>query len=70
MGEQRVIAARSEELEEFRRRDVYTKATTNEALGKTGQKPISARRADVNKGDDRNPEDRSLLVVREAKCRR
>ena len=67
LGEQRVLAASSAELEESKRRGAYAKLLANEASGKTGKKPISARWADVNRGGDRNPEYRSGLVVREAK---
>ena len=67
LDEQRALAARFEELEEFKRRDAYAKVPENEALEKTGKKPISVRWVDVNKGDDRNPEYRSRLVVREVK---
>ena len=35
-GEQRVLATRFEELEEFKRRDVCAKVPANEAPGETG----------------------------------
>ena len=60
-----MLAARFEELEEFRRRDAYRKVLANEALGKTGKKPILVRWVDAYKGDDRNPEYMSRLAVRE-----
>ena len=62
---QRALAARFEELEEFKRRDVYAKVTVAEEFENTGKQAIPARWVDVNKGDDRNPEKRSRLVVRE-----
>ena len=67
LDEQRVLSARLEELEGFKRRNVYAKVPVNEAVEKTGKKPISVRWVDVNKGDERNPEYRSCLVVREVK---
>ena len=67
LDEQRVLAARLEELEKFKRRDVNAEVLANEALETTGKKSISARWVDVNKGDNRNPEYWSRLVVREVK---
>ena len=54
-------------LVEFKRRGAYTKVPADEALERTGKKPITVRWVDVNEGDDRNPEYRSRLVVREVR---
>ena len=46
--EQRVMAARFEVLEVFKQRGAYAKLPVNEALGKTGKRPIPAQWADAN----------------------
>ena len=46
-------AARSEEMEEFKKHTVYEKAPLNQCLEETGKQPIGVRWVDVNKGDDK-----------------
>ena len=65
LGKQRALEARPDELQEFKRQDVYTKVLAAEASEKTGRRPISRRWVGVNKGDDCVAEYRSRLVARE-----
>ena len=62
-----VKKAREEEMEEFRKHGVYVKVPIEEAVKKTGKKPIGSRWVDINKGDEGNPEYRSRLVAKEIK---
>ena len=62
-----VAAARTEEMEEFRKHQVYVKVPIKECWEKTGKKPIGVRWVDINKGDQVNPEYRSRLVAKEIK---
>ena len=57
--------ARKEELEEFRKHQVYEKVPEEECWNMTGKKPIGTRWVDVNKGYEDNPEYRSRLVAKE-----
>ena len=65
----KVRAARSEELEEVAKHEVYTRRTLKECYEVTGRPPIQLRWVDTNKGDDSSPEYRSRLVVKELKKR-
>ena len=59
--------ARAEELEEFRKHNVYVKVPIEECIKVTNKRPIGVRWVDVNKGDEDNPEYRSRLVAKEIK---
>ena len=50
-----VRKAREDEMEEFRKRNVYVKVPIDECIRKTGKKPIGSRWVDINKGDDETP---------------
>ena len=65
LDQKMAMAARAEELEWLRRRQTWTKVPLATCFEKTGQKPISLRWVDTNKGDDERPDYRSRLVVRE-----
>jgi hypothetical protein len=62
-----VVAARAEEMVEFRKHGVYEKVQIEEGIAKTGKKPLKVRWVDINKGDDVTPEYRSILVAKEIK---
>ena len=62
-----VAAARAEEMEEFRKHEVYVKVPIAKCWGKTGKKPIGVRWVDINEGDQVSPEYRSILVAKELK---
>ena len=62
-----VYQARCEELQEFKRYEVYDKAPLEDCYRITGKPPIGIRWVDVNKGDEVNPNYRSRLVVKEIK---
>ena len=47
---------------------VYAKCPYDEAMRRTGRKPISVRWVDVNKGDDQNPRYRPRLAARQMKA--
>ena len=59
---QQVIAARKEELKYFRGMDVYDKVPYEQAMEKTGRRPIGIKWVDVKKADGRH---RSRLVAKE-----
>ena len=63
----RVRAARREEIDEFKRRGVYTKVPVEECWRVTGRAPIGVRYVDVNKGDHVHPNYRSRLVATDVK---
>ena len=48
--------AREEEMQEFRRHNVYVKVPLEECWEKTGRDPIGTRLVDINKGDELHPE--------------
>ena len=48
-------------------KNVWTKATRQEAFAKQGKAPITVKWLDVNKGDDESPNYRSRLVAREVR---
>ena len=50
-----VVAARIEEMEEFRKHGVYIKVPIKECMERTGKKPIGVRWVDINKGDHVSP---------------
>jgi hypothetical protein len=60
-----VRKAREEEMEEFKKHEVYEKVPLSECWEKTGKYPIGTRCVDINKGDRENPEYRSRLVAQE-----
>ena len=62
-----VMAARTEELQEFFKHGVYEQVPIEECYEQTGKSPIGVRWVDVNKGDKINPEYRSRLVAKEIK---
>jgi hypothetical protein len=67
LSTERVIRARLEEIEEFRKREVYDKVPISQCWERTGKAPIGVRWVDINKGDAMNPENRSRLVAKEIK---
>ena len=67
LSTERVIRARLEEIEEFRKREVYDKVPIRQCWERTGKAPIGVRWVDINKGDSVSPENRSRLVAKEIK---
>ena len=61
----RVLEARKEEIEYFRKKTVYWKVPRRKSFEVTGKAPIKVRWVDVNKGDDKEPNYRSRLVAME-----
>ena len=59
LDDQRVAAARLEELQEFERRDVHTKVPAADASGGAGKEPVSAPWVGLNKVDEDSPKFRS-----------
>ena len=57
--------ARKLEMEYFESKQVYVRRPVQEALSKTGKRPIAVRWVDVNKGDDMDPNYRSRLVAKD-----
>jgi hypothetical protein len=62
-----VEAARKEELDWIRARQVYIKVPLTTCYSETGRAPITLKWIDTNKGDEANKRYRSRLVVREIK---
>ena len=62
-----VLAARKEELDWIRKREVYEKVPLDTCYRETGRGLITLKWVDVNKGDDTHERDRSRLVVRAIK---
>ena len=60
-----VKAARAKELQYFKDKGVWIKRHREEAMRRTGKRPITVKWIDVNKGDDEAPNYRSRLVARE-----
>ena len=60
-----VREARKEEMEEFKKHEVYIKVPMQECYERTGAAPIGTRWVDINKGDKIHPEYRSRLVAQE-----
>ena len=63
----KVQKARQEEMEEFRRHQVYVKVPVVQAYKETGKAPIPVGWLDINKGDEGEPEYRSRLVAKDVK---
>ena len=59
--------AREEEIEYFRKMEVYFKVPSSECVKATEEKPIGARWVDINKQDEPNPKYRSRLMAKEIK---
>ena len=51
-----ILKAREEEMEQFRKHEVYEKMKEEVCWAVTGKGPTLARWIDVNKGDEANPE--------------
>ena len=62
-----VRAARAEEMEFVRSRDIYSYSTTEECHARTGRPPVGTKWVDTNKGDDLRPNYRSRLVATEVR---
>ena len=62
-----VLAARQEEMEQFKKHMVYEKVKGEVCWNTTGKGPIGTRWVDINKGDEVNPEYRSMLVAQQIK---
>ena len=61
------MAARSEEMKELVKHNVYNKVPLSKCWEATGKAPIRVRWVDVNKGDKIHPDYRSRLVAKEIK---
>ena len=64
LSTERVIRARLEEIEAFRKREVYDKVPISQCWERTGKAPIGVRWVDISKGDSASPENRSRLVAK------
>ena len=62
-----VLKARKEEMDQFKKHEVYEKVREEVCLAVTGKAPIGSRWIDINKGDDANPDYRSRLVAQQIK---
>ena len=69
LKEEKVRAAREEEMIEVRKHKVYKKVPISECWKETGQGPIGTRWVDINKGDEVNEDYRSRLVAQELKSK-
>jgi len=65
-----VQAARQEELTWIKQEKIYTKVPLRQCKQRTGKQPLDTRWIDHNKGDDKRPNYRSRMVVREIKARK
>jgi len=65
LNTKKVQEARNEEIQEMKKRNIYTKVPVSECYEKTGKKPIGVKFVDVNKGDEITPNYRSRLVAKE-----
>ena len=63
----KVRKAREEEMEYFRRMQVYRKVPIQRCKDEAGKLPIKVRRVDTNKQDESNPKYRSRLVAKDCK---
>ena len=61
----KVRKAREEEMEYFRRMQVYRKVPIQRCKDETGKLPIKVRRVDTNKQDESDPKYRSRLVAKD-----
>ena len=50
------LKAREEEMEQFRKHEVYEKVREDVCWAVTGKGPIGSRWIDINKGDESNPD--------------
>ena len=64
LDRERVQAARAEEIEYIRQKNVWTKIDRAEAI-RRGYQVVKTRWVDINKGDDKNPVYRSRFVAKE-----
>ena len=62
-----VRAARAEEMEFVKERQIYEYASVKECLRRTGRPPVGTKWVDTNKGDDEHPQYRSRLVATEVR---
>ncbi len=62
-----VQEARREELDEFRKHQVYTKVPVQQCWDRGGKAPIGVCWVDIYKGDHKNPRYRSRWVAKEFK---
>ena len=62
-----VRLARQEEMDAFKKHEVFTFVPLAECYTATGKGPIGTRWVDVNKNDEANPEYRSRCVAQEIK---
>ena len=60
-----VLKARMEEMDEFKKHNVYTKVSIEQCRQRTGKAPLKVRWVDINKGDQIHWEYRSRLVAKE-----
>ena len=61
------MKARMEEMEQFKKHQVYEKVKEEVCWQVTGKGPIGTRWIDINKGDENNPDHRSRLVAQQVK---
>ena len=57
------LKARKEEMEQFKKHEVYEKVREDICWAVTGKAPIGSRWIDINKGDEGNPDYRSRLAA-------
>ena len=65
LDQEGVREARREEMGEFRTHGVYEEVPLTACWNQTGMKPVGVIWVDANKGDEGNPEYRSILVAEE-----
>ena len=61
------MKALEEEMDQFRKRNVYENVKEEFCWAVTGQGAIRIRWTDINKGDETNPDYRSRLVAQQIK---
>ena len=64
---EKVMDARRDEIEFFKKQGVYEKILRTVCYERTGKAPVKVRWVDVNKGDEQHPDYRSRLVAMEFK---
>ena len=64
LNHEMVKRARAEEMQAFKKHNVYTKVPIEECMRETGNKPIGHRWVDIDKGDRNHPNYRSRLVAK------
>ena len=62
LDKEKVIEARAQEMRYYHRMGVYTKVPYEQAVGRTGRRPIGSKWVDIKKSDGRH---RSRLVAKE-----